>query len=171
MTLGANLRVRPLAKPEEHFQRIISMINPNCRMTERGKPPTDSKIAGWLGTEAYEYWNQITKFIEQYYPNVFNPEWLFGGKKHGWSLRYKKSKSFCTLIPEKNNCALVIVFGAAEREKVENMKGSLSVQTREEYNEAKTYHDGKWILLSIKSERVVEDAMLLLKVKRKPKAG
>lgn len=146
------------------------MSDSTCRMTERDKPPTEAEIAGWLGTEAYEYWKQITQLIEQKYPNVFTPEWLFGGRKHGWSLRYKKSKSFCTFIPEKNNFALVIVFGAAERDKVETIKDNLSARIRNEYDEAKTHHDGKWVLLSIESERVVEDVMRLLAVKRKPKA-
>ena len=84
------------------------------------------------------------------YPDVFTPEWLFGGKKHGWSLRYKKSKSFCTLIPEKNRFALLIVFG-------------------DTYDKAATYYDGKWLLLTIDSNKIVEDVLQLLTVKRKPK--
>lgn len=147
------------------------MSDSTCRMMNNDKPPADNEIAEWLGTKAYKYWNQITQLIEQAYPDVFTPEWLFGGKKHGWSLRYKKNKSFCTLIPEKNNCALVIVFGGAEREKVEIIKESLSAQTRKEYDEAATYHDGKWVRFSIDSTRIVEDIMRLLAVKRKPKAG
>ena len=84
------------------------------------------------------------------YPDVLTPEGLFGGKKHGWSLRYKKSKSFCTLIPEKNRFALLIVFG-------------------DTYDKAATYYDGKWLLLTIDSNKVVEDVLRLLAIKRKPK--
>lgn len=147
------------------------MNESNCRITQRDKPPNDSDIAEWIGTEAYKRWNQVIQLINKNYPDVFSPEWLFGGKKHGWSLRYKKSKSFCTLIPEKNNFALVIVFGAVEREKVETIKDSLSARTRKEYDEATTYHDGKWVLLSVNSEDIVDDVMKLLAVKRKPKTG
>ncbi len=107
--------------------------------------------------------------IEERYPGIFVPEWLFGGKKHGWSLRYKKNKSFCTLIPEKNRFALLIVFGAQERAKVEPMKKSLLASTQKEYDNATTYHDGKWLLLAIDTGRVVEDILLLLAAKRKPK--
>ena len=32
------------------------------------------------------------------------------------ALRFKKSKSFCSLIPEKNNLKILIVFGTEERE-------------------------------------------------------
>ena len=111
----------------------------------------------------------LIELIEQRYPDVFEPEWLFGGKKHGWSLRYKKSRSFCTLIPEKNRCELLIVFGAKEREKAEAIKGELAPYTRKEYDDAKTYHDGKWLYLTIDSEDVVSDVVSLLALKRKPK--
>ncbi|MFZ2173978.1 MAG: DUF3788 domain-containing protein [Rhodococcus sp. (in: high G+C Gram-positive bacteria)] len=138
-------------------------------MTEPGNPPTDSAVADRVGKDAYEYWKLIQQTIERDYTSIFTPEWLYGGKKHGWSLRYKKNKSFCTLIPEKNRCALLIVFGKAEREKVEAIRNSLTKKTQEEYDHATTYHDGKWLLLTIDSDRVVKDVMLLLAAKRRPK--
>jgi hypothetical protein len=138
-------------------------------MTQRDNPPSDSEIGKWIGKKAHRYWKHITQQIEQIYPNVFTPEWLFGGKKHGWSLRYKKHKSFCTLIPEKNRFALLIVFGADERAKVEAMRDSLSQHTQKKYDEATTYHDGKWLFLTIDTDKVVEDVMQLLAAKRKPK--
>ena len=141
------------------------------RMIQPRKPPSDTEVAEWIGNEANEYWKHVTHLIEQNYPNIFTPEWLFGGKKHGWSLRYKKSKSFCTFIPEKDRFALLIVFGAIEREKVKEIRDSLSKYTQKEYDNAKTYHDGKWVLLTINSNEVIKDVMNLLVIKRKPKNG
>lgn len=138
------------------------------RMTEPASPPANSAVADWLGEDAYRYWEAIRQLIEQSYPGIFTPEWLCGGKKHGWSLRYKKNRSFCTLVPEKNRCALVIVFGADERAKVEAIKNSLTTKTRMEYDRTATYHDGKWLLLAIDTDSVVKDVMLLLAVKRRP---
>jgi len=141
---------------------------PSIRITQGDKPPNDSEIEKWMGKKAHGYWKRVTQLIEQTYPNVFAPEWLFGGKKHGWYLRYKKSKSFCTLIPEKNRFALLIVFGAEERAKVEAMRDYLSQRTQREYDEAATYHAGKWLRLTIDNDKVI-DVMQLLAVKRKPK--
>lgn len=145
------------------------MNESNSRMTQKSNPPSYTEIAEWIGNEAYEYLKHVTHLIERNYPSIFTPEQIFGGKKHGWSLRYKKSKSFCTLIPEKNRFALLIVFGAAERAKVEAIHDSLSTRTQKDYNEATTYHDGKWVLLTVNSESVVDDVVKLLKIKRKPK--
>lgn len=145
------------------------MNGPGVRMTQRDKPPSDSEIADWIGKAAHKHWKKVMGLIDQEYPGVFIPEWLFGGAKHGWSLRYKKGRSFCTMVPEKGRFALMIVFGAQERSKVEAIRESLSQNTRDEYDRAATYHDGKWLLLTIDGNRAVEDAMRLLSVKRKPK--
>lgn len=145
------------------------MNGSSSRITDPGNQPNESAIADWIGKEAYIYWKIVTQRIDQAYPDVFTPEWLFGGKKHGWSLRYKKNKSFCTLIPEKNRFALLIVFGAEERFKVETLKYSLSQYVQREYDKATTYHDGKWLLLTIDSDAVLKDALCLLALKRKPK--
>ena len=146
-----------------------NMNETSLRLTEQGKPPTLKQIESWMGSSAYGFWSRVTKMIAQNYPDVFSPEWLFAGKKHGWSLRYKKSKSFCTLIPEKNRFAMLIVFGADERSKVETICHELSLQTRKKYDAATTYHDGKWLHLNVDKEFIVADVEKFLAVKRKPK--
>ena len=137
------------------------------RMTEGAAPPMPSQIAAWVGGDAYRSWERVTQWIERNYPGVFKPDWQFGGKKHGWGLRYKKGKSFCTLIPEKNRFVIQIVFGAEERASVEKIRHELSAQIEREYAAAKTYHDGKWLFLAIDSERTLDDVKRLLSVKRK----
>lgn len=139
------------------------------RLTEPGTRPSPGTVASWIGPKAHGRWEKITGLIERRYPGVFTPEWLYGGKKHGWTLRYKKSRSFCTLIPEKGRCMLLIVFGAEERLKVEAVRKQLSARTRKTYDDATTYHDGKWLLLNIDNESALADAELLLSVKRRPK--
>jgi len=73
-----------------------------------------------MGDGAYRYWQHLTGLIETLYPGVFSPEWLYGGKKHGWSLRYKKSRPLCTFVPEEGRFKLLLVFGKEERAKVES---------------------------------------------------
>jgi hypothetical protein len=141
----------------------------NPRLTDPNKMPTPQQIAAWIGSSNYVFWKRIEIFIENNYPGVFNPDWLFGGKKHGWNLRYKKGKSFITLIPEKNRFAVQIVFGAEERSKVEVIRKEITSRTRQEYDKATTYHDGKWLFLAVDKDEVVADVEHLLAVKRKRK--
>jgi hypothetical protein len=139
------------------------------RITKRDNPPSASEVKDWIGSEAYGYWEKVSQLIDHNYTDVFNPEWLYGGQKHGWSLRYKKNKSFCTFIPEKGRFGLLIVFGADERDKVEAVRDRLSAKTMKVYDSAATYHDGKWVLLNVNNDKVFKDVELLLDVKRKRK--
>jgi hypothetical protein len=145
------------------------MSETSQRITEPGTPPTPKQLESWLGQKAYGFWRQVETMIAEEYPGVFVPEWLYGGKKHGWSVRYKKSKSFCTMIPEKGRCRLLIVFGAQERARVEEIRKQLPARVQNAYDEATTYHDGKWLRLDINGRTVYAAAKLLFTVKRKPK--
>jgi len=147
------------------------MSDPGQRLTEPGTPPTPKQLEAWLGKKAHGFWRKVETMIAGNYPGVFAPQWLYGGKKHGWSVRYKKSKSFCTLVPEKGRCMLLIVFGAQERAKVEGIRKRLSARVQKAYDEATTYHDGKWLLWDVDGERAFDDAELLLSGKRKPKCA
>lgn len=141
------------------------------RMIHADHFPDDAEIKKWIGESAYPFWDALTSFIEAQYPGVFEPEWLYGGQKRGWSLRYKKGKSLCTLIPEQNQFIVQLVFGAKERDLVEPIREALSSSTRKAYDQAKTYHDGKWLYLLVNSEQVVKDIEQLLAIKRRPKSA
>lgn len=139
------------------------------RITDSANFPDNEKIKDWMGTEAFEYWLGLENWINKNYPEIFNPQWIYSGKKHGWVLRYKKNKSFCSFVPEKNSFKLLIVLGSKEREKTEEIFNTLSAVTQKEYKKAVTYHDGKWLLLTVDCVRIIEDIKILLALKRKPK--
>ena len=139
------------------------------RMLDGSRPPDAQSVAAWLGASEYRHWTRLLEFIEANYPGVFTPDWIFGGKKYGWGLRFKKSKSFCTLIPERNRLVVQIVLGGAERQKAEKVLSELTPNVRKAYTEATTYHDGKWLALVAEREETLDDIEKLLAVKRKPK--
>ncbi len=145
------------------------MTETNKRMTDKGEPPDAKAVAEWIGAKNFERWNGLTRFIAANYPGVFAPDWIYGGMKHGWGLRYKKSKSFCTLIPERNRMIVVIVFGAKERGMAEAILPELSAAVREAYENATTYHDGKWVRIVVNGEKASADVKSLLTIKRAPK--
>jgi Protein of unknown function (DUF3788) len=70
---------------------------------------------------------------------------------------------------QRTHFSILIVFGAEERAKVEAIRHELSARTREDYDKATIYHDGKWLLLTVDSGDVLGDVERLLAVKRKPK--
>ena len=142
-------------------------LQPGDRLTTALPPDADS-LAEWIGPEALKRWRQLQAWIEQNYPQVFAPEWLNGGRKRGWSLRYKKTKAFCTLIPGYRGFSVVIVFGGAERGKFEERRYSWRDQLVQLYDSAKTYPDGRFLTLAVSSGDDLEEVKELLIMKRPP---
>ncbi|RAZ91785.1 hypothetical protein DPM33_04645 [Mesorhizobium hawassense] len=136
------------------------------RITDKSAPPDDDTVREWIGPKAYEHWTELQNWIEAYYPGVFAPDWLYGGKKRGWSLRYKKTRAFCTLIPEYGLLSVVVVLGGAEREKFEERRYVWRSPLVKLYDEAKTYIDGKWLTVGISSSDDLHDVTDLLIMKR-----
>lgn len=144
-------------------------MSTSARLVDRNVVPSAAAVAQWIGARNAKRWVDLTTFINTVYPGAFRSEWLFGGSQHGWSLRFKASKSFCTLIPERSRLMVLLVFGAAERAKVEPILASLVTHVRDDYEQSTTYHDGKWVLINVDSIAVLQDVKRLLALKRKPK--
>lgn len=141
------------------------------RMSDGSRKPTDDEVVVFIGKQNAARWAELREFIAAHYPGIFNIEWLFGGKKHGWTQRFKKSRSFCSFVPEQGLFKLLLVFGGAERGRVEQCLPALASHVRDDYEKSTTYHDGKWVLVSVDSAEVVSDIKQLLILKRKPGVG
>lgn len=141
------------------------------RLADKSAPPDDATIRDWIGPDAFVQWNALRGWIAAAYPGVFTPDWIYGGRKHGWSLRYRKSKAFCTLLPERGAFSAVVVLGRAEREKVEARRDRLSPRLMALYEKAETLHDGKWLKIGVSSAEELKEVTELLALKRVPVAG
>lgn len=62
----------------------------------------------------------------------------------------------------------MIIFGKDERTKFEDIRGTLSSDVCRRYDEAKIYHDGKWVMFEPIDTSEFDDYMRLLAIKRKP---
>jgi len=138
------------------------------RITDRSASPDDAAIREWVGAEAFGHWTELRSWIDEFYPGVFAPDWLYGGKNRGWSLRYKKTKAFTTLVPEYRGLSAIVVMGRAEREKFEERRYFWRPQLLKLYDEARTYIDGKWLAVAIASADDLQDVRELLTMKRPP---
>ena len=58
--------------------------------------------------------------------------------------------------------------GKAEREKFEKIKGNVSKQLQDVYEQTDTLHDGKWLWIPLDGKLQIEDVIEMLKIKRRP---
>ena len=138
------------------------------RLTNPNAIPDEDGLKDFLGA-AHANWLEIHRIIGRNYPNLFEPEWLFAGKKYGWCQRFKRSRPLCTLVPERGRLMALIVLGARERAAVEDLLPELSEPFQREYRRATTYPDGKWMFVALDGEPALRDFEKLMAIKRKPK--
>ena len=62
----------------------------------------------------------------------------------------------------------MVILGKDERAKFEAIRDTLSNAVCKQYDEAKTYHDGKWVMFEPTNTADFDDYMKLLASKRKP---
>lgn len=136
------------------------------RIADKSAPPDEHAIRDWIGPKAFRHWVALQNWIDTSYPGMFEPEWLYGGKKRGWTLRYKKTRAFCTFQPGYKLFSVQVVMGRAEREKFEERRYSWRPQLVQLYDEAHSYPDGKWLNVAISSAEDRQELMALVRMKR-----
>lgn len=62
----------------------------------------------------------------------------------------------------------MIIFGKDERIKFEDIRSTLSAAVCRQFDEAETYHDGKWVMFKPTNTAEFDDYIKLLAIKRKP---
>lgn len=111
----------------------------------------------------YEIVNEITKLYDM------EQMWNNGGKKWNYEYKFRKSgKTLCAFYFKDNTLGFMIIFGKDERTKVEAIRNELSSNVLETYDNAETFHDGKWVMFNITNNLIIEDLKKLLFIKRKP---
>lgn len=95
--------------------------------------------------------------------------WNSGGKTWDYEYKYRRGgKTLCALYVREGCIGFMVILGKAEQEKFENHRSEFSKEVQQVYDEAETYHDGKWIMFFPKDQSMFGDFMRLLEIKRKP---
>jgi hypothetical protein len=93
------------------------------------------------------------------------PEWKYYGPKHGWSLKvFRKKRNMCFVGPEPGAVAMGFLFGDRAYDHLCGL--DLEPALRRTVEGAKRYPEGHAIRVVLREESDLEDAQLLLDVKR-----
>ena len=129
--------------------------------------PSKSTMTELLGPSLFEVWQELCWAIDEKYE--MERLWNTGGKKWTYEYKYRRGgKTLCCLYAKSNCVVFLIIFGKDERTKFEAIRGSLSDAVCRKYDEAETYHDGKWVMFEPTNTDEFDDYIKLLAMKRKP---
>ena len=131
------------------------------------KMPNMDDMTALIGQSLYDVWQKLCAAIDEKYD--MDCIWNSGGKAWTYEYKYRRGgKTLCALYARENCVGFMVVLGKDERLKFEAERESYSQETRKLYDEAKTYHDGKWMMFEPKDTALFEDFVRLLGVKRRP---
>ena len=84
-------------------------------------------------------------------------------------LKFKQGqKTVLTVYTHEDKFTFLIIFGIKEREIFEARRDEFSKDILNYYDDAKTYHDGKWIFIDVTEPAQLEDVKRLIQIKKKP---
>ena len=125
------------------------------------------KVNHLLSEETLFLWNQLTDAID----SLYDVDRLWDKGFGDWKIEYKYrrgGKTLCTFYAKEEVANLLITYGKAEREKFEKIKGNVSKQLQDIYEQTDTLHDGKWLWIPLDGKLQIEDVIEMLKIKRRP---
>ena len=129
--------------------------------------PSQSTMTELLGQSLFEIWQELCSVIDEKYD--MERLWDTGGKNWTYEYKYRRGgKTLCCLYAKSNCVGFMIILGKDERTKFEDIRDDLSNSVCKQYDEAKTYHDGKWVMFEPTNMAEFDDYMKLLAIKRKP---
>ena len=129
--------------------------------------PNTEQLTMLLGKPLYEIWNQLCTLIDEKY----EMERLWGTGDKAWTYEYKYrrgGKTLCALYARENCVGFMVIFGKDERQKFEQDREDYAEEIQRVYDEAQTYHDGKWMMFEPVDTSLFDDLIRLLGIKRKP---
>ena len=129
--------------------------------------PMADELSNLVSKSLYEVWNKLVALIDENYD--MERLWNSGGKAWKYEYKYRRGgKTLCSLYARENCIGFMIIFGKDERAKFEADKADYLEETLSVYNQAQTYHDGKWMMFEPKDTSMFNDFLKLLSIKRKP---
>lgn len=131
------------------------------------KIPGREEMTTLVGQDLFEVWQNLCSAIDEKYD--MERLWNQGGKAWTYEYKYRRGgKTLCALYARENCVGFMIILGKDERAKFEANRENFSEEIQRIYDEAKTYHDGKWIMFEPVDITLFDDFLQLLEIKRKP---
>ena len=128
---------------------------------------TAEQVLALLGQPLFAVWNELCVRIEA----LYDMDCLLnhGGKSWTYERKYRRGgKTLCALYAREGTFGMLVIFGKAEREAFETQRAAFSETVQNAYDEATTYHDGKWVMFLPTDTSMLDELAALLRIKRRP---
>lgn len=128
--------------------------------------PSENDIGSYIGSGL---WAELNSYLQQAYRSVPKTEYSRCSMQKGWNVKYRKSgKGLCTLYPMPGYFIALVVVGKKEMAEAELLMPLSSAYTQKVFREAEDSFQGKWLMLDVKDEAILQDVknLVALRVKK-----
>lgn len=132
-----------------------------------GNQPTKEQIAEFIATPL---WEELNDFLQENYE--VEPKYSYSNcsGQPGWNVKYQKAgRSLCTLYPMDGFFIALVVIGAKEEVEAEFLMPTLTVHVQDLMKSSAAVMGGRWLMIQVTDEQILEDVKSLIQVRRKIK--
>jgi len=115
-------------------------------------------------------WDEMNRFLRENYE--VRPSYSYSGcsAQPGWNVKYQKGgRSLCTLYPMDGFFIALVVIGAKEQAEAELVMPLCDGYTQKLFSNTAFSAGGRWLMVDVTSEAILEDVKRLIRIRRKLK--
>ena len=131
------------------------------------RQPTKAEIAEYI---ANPLWDELNDFLRKNY--MVEPSYSYStcSGQPGWNIKYQKAgRSLCTLYPMSGYFITLVVIGVKEQVEAEFLLSACSKYTQELYQASHFSAGGKWLMINVVDDQILDDVKQLIQTRRKIK--
>ena len=134
---------------------------------EQDHEPTLAEMISFVNNPL---WIALQSFIEATYHIKPIMNYSRCSAQRGWNLKYRKSsKSLCVLYPMDGYFIALVVIGNKELTEAEAYLPQASPEIQELFARTPFAAGGRWLMIPVTSERILEDAKNLIQIRVQPR--
>lgn len=148
-------------------QRDIIMETQLPDRIYRNDPLPDLKeIRKFIGSKkAVKAFDTLLAFLDENY--YFEQEIVFGGKRFGVMIRYRKNgKTLVSIFPEKDAFSVVLVYGKKEVIIFDSQRQIFDSYLTTIFDDTPQLHDGRWMLITLQDNTYLSDLEKMIMIKK-----
>lgn len=128
--------------------------------------PTLDAIADYIQSPL---WHSLRSFLEESYGVLPSVEYSRCAAAPGWNVKYKRgSRALCTLYPRAGYFTCMVSVGRKETVQAELLLPSFDPYLQALYQKADVFNGGRWLMIDVISELVLENVKELIQLRVKP---
>lgn len=115
--------------------------------------------------KAIKAFDSLLKFLDDNYN--FEQQIVFGGKKFGVMVRYRKNgKTLVSIFPEKDAFSVVLVYGKKEVILFEANREAFGSFMTDIFDNTPQLHDGRWMLITLSDDSQLPELEKMIMIKK-----